>query len=332
MSEDDRAEKQATASAMEIRQRAADWVLERHASNSWTDQRQQALDEWLAEAPSHLLAFWRLNAALERTERLAALHQPRSDEVRSNARGRFRPVFLKTAVAAMAAVAVTLVATMHFPLKPREAIYATGIGGRETLRLADGSRIELNTDTRIRVDLTPARRIVTLERGEAAFSVRHNPGRPFVVLALGHRITDLGTKFWVREYSGKLQVALMEGQASFESADPKIQQHSVMLKPGDVVIATSQTMSVSKYVQRTLTRDLAWRSGMLIFDETPLADVVTEFNRYNRNQLDVRDPQIASIKVDGTFRVDNTRGLLDMVQHVLRLRVERQGSRMLITR
>src|SRR5580692_10869078 len=63
-------------SSKDIRSRAADWVLEKHASGAWTDEQQTALDAWLQQSPAHLIAYWRLDDAWGRTNRLAALKTP----------------------------------------------------------------------------------------------------------------------------------------------------------------------------------------------------------------------------------------------------------------
>ena len=332
MSNTDFGDQEGPASAKEIQLRAAEWVMERREAGDWTAESQQSLDAWLAQSPAHLLAYWRLNATWERTHRLAALrHRKPGQEAPASDRQPFWSGFLRIA-AACALIGAIGVASAPFFSRPMEKNYATPVGGSEIITLADGSRIELNTNTALRTTIGRNKRAVELIRGEAVFQVRHDANRPFVVLALGHRITDLGTKFSVRESAGHLKVALLEGRASFESADPRIQQHSVTMKPGDVVVATAETMSVTKMSSKMLTSELAWRSGMLIFDETPLADAVAEINRYNHEKLDIADSKIASLKIDGTFRIDNTRGFLDMAQHVLGLRTKRRGEKIVIFR
>lgn len=332
MSNVDQPDQESMGGAKEIQLRAAEWIMERREAGVWTDQQQTSLDAWLAESPAHLLAYWRLNATWERTHRLAAL-RPGTPEQSGpgGAAGSLRPVLLRI-TAACAVLGVLAFGAARFYLRPSETTYATALGGHRTIALADGSRIELNTDTILHVTLARDSRTIELEKGEAVFQVRHDANRSFVVLALEHRVTDLGTKFLVREEEGQLRVALIEGRASFESADPRIQQHSVTMNPGDNVVATAQTMSVTKIAPQALARDLAWRSRMLVFDETPLVAAAAEFNRYNREKLDVADSQIAALKIDGTFRVDNTSGFLDMAQHVLGLHVEKRGEKMAISR
>ena len=99
-------------------------------------------------------------------------------------------------------------------------IYATDIGGRKILSLSDGSKIELNTDTSLRIAKGSGGRRVWLDKGEAYFEINHNAAWPFIVTAGTHRVTDLGTKFTMHETGNWLEVALLEGSARLQSIDP----------------------------------------------------------------------------------------------------------------
>src|SRR6185312_12527900 len=77
--------------------------------------------------------------------------------------------------------------------------YATAVGGHRTLTLPDGTVIELNTDTVVSITNDLAQRRVWLTKGEALFEVKHDARHPFTVIASDHKVTDLGTKFVVRQ-------------------------------------------------------------------------------------------------------------------------------------
>src|SRR6185437_1261440 len=98
-------------------------------------------------------------------------------------------------IAAVVAVAAGIGAVaMLYPLKSQDQVFRTPLGGRETITLNDGSTIELNTDTVLRARIASDRRQLWLNKGEAFFKVRHDPRRPFEVMAGDHRITDIGTQ------------------------------------------------------------------------------------------------------------------------------------------
>ena len=129
-----------------------------------------ALDAWLNEDPVHRIAYWRMEAAWERTQRLAALHLPKAQQ-------RKGPPFFRIA-AVLALVAAAAPASGPILARPQGATYTTSIGGRETIMLADGTQIELNTDSAVRVLDTTAERKVWLEKGEAYFQVTHDATAP----------------------------------------------------------------------------------------------------------------------------------------------------------
>jgi transmembrane sensor len=160
-------------SATEIDLAAADW-LQRKTFWNWAEADQAALDAWLAESEAHRVAFWRQSAMWARTERLAALRP--SSKPRSGAQGERRSLLplLMRSVAAIGAVAILGALATNYAFKTNETPYSTTIGGSETITLADGTLIQLNTDTALRTRFDEHHREVILDRGEAFFQVTHD--------------------------------------------------------------------------------------------------------------------------------------------------------------
>jgi len=313
-------------SAIDIEARAAEW-LERRVGENWSQDNQAALDAWLAQSPAHTVAYWRLNAAWSRTRRLAAVHPQK--EAQSWTANRFLPILLRLA-AGLAIVAVGIAAA-QFLLQPRERTFSTAIGGHESVAFADGSRIELNTNTVLRARMTTDQRIVWLDRGEAYFQIKHDPAHPFIVMVGNHRVTDLGTQFSVRRETGRLQVAVMQGRVTLDAPDAQGAAQIALLTPGDVATAVANRISVKRASQKILTLGLSWRHGALVFDNTSLSDAAVEFNRYNRQQLVIADPSVASLKIYGTFRADNVGDFTRLTEAVFGLRVADQGNRIVLS-
>src|SRR6185437_10204691 len=145
--------------------------------------------------------------------------------------------------------------------------------------LDDGSLIELNTNTAVRVAYESGRRRVWLDRGEAYFSVVHDASRPFTVTLGNRRITDLGTKFLARKDGDRVQVALIEGRARFDAALDATRAQQTVLRPGDTITANAASVSLRRNTSRTLANELSWRRGMLVFDHATLTEVASEYNR-----------------------------------------------------
>jgi transmembrane sensor len=317
------------AEAKSIRAEAAAWVLKQRDTGQWSEADQAALDAWLAQSPQHMVAYLRLDTVWTRADRLAALRNFPPEAVQS--RAHFSPLLLRIA-AAFAIAALVGVATASYLLSPRERVFSTPVGGHEIVSFADGSRIELNTDTVIRARMTTDSRTVWLEKGEAYFQVKHDAAHPFVVMAGDHRITDLGTKFLVRRDTAKLEVAVMQGRVKFDTPDMRTPLKPALLTPGDVMTATASTVFITHENARAAAKELSWRRGVLIFDSTSLADAASEFNRYNREKLVIADPAVAGMTIDGTFPTDNVRLFARVVQDVLGLRVESRADESVILR
>jgi transmembrane sensor len=305
---------------------AAQWIR-RKEFGDWDDAAEREFRDWIEASFAHRVAYLRLEEGWRRTERLAALRLPgfgRAAHVRPDRR---RTLLFSSIAAAVIAVVLGAGGNAYFA-PPSDDVYSTPVGGREVLTLFDGSHVELNTDTILK--LGKGRRTATLVKGEAFFQIRHDAAHPFVVIARGHRITDLGTKFTVRDSAGRLEVALLEGSAQIAKADAP-DARATTLTPGDIAVATAHTLKVTRKPLQTLANGVGWRHGVVIFRGMALADAAAEFNRYNLKQL-VVGPKAANVAIDGTFATDNLETFARIVHVALGLRVESRQHEIVITR
>ena len=311
-----------------IRARAAEWVIQ-GGREDWSESNRVELEAWLGESPAHMVAYLRAGAAWSRADRLGALRAlpPKED---GHSRLRISRFFGK-AIAALAILIISGAGIAFYLFGPHQTIYSTALGAHRSITLADGSQIELDTDTSIKATVTPHEKRISLDRGEAYFQVKHDASRPFIVLAGDHRLIDLGTKFLVRREANDLQVTVLEGRVRLEavSGNP---QHTATLIAGDMAIATANGIWTQRESASQLTNELSWRHGMLIFDNTTLADAVTEFNRYNREKLVVVGANAERMTIDGRFRTDDVVSFARAVRVLLGLRTEGQGDEMVISR
>jgi len=319
----------APANANDAHARAVDWLLERRDSEAWNEQDEAKLDAWLAESSANLIAYWRAESGIQRTELLSALRPFRSQQASFSASRGVRWPFSK--IAASALILALLGVTYVYFASPHYTTYATSVGGHKTLTLRDGSQIELNTNTVVRVAVNTDQRNVILDKGEAYFQVKHNPKRTFVVNVGAHRITDLGTKFLVRRSPGKVEVSLLEGLARFDAERETDKLGSLTLTPGDVAIATRDSLFVTRKPTAELASELSWRQGVLVFRHTTLAEAAGEFNRYNDQKLVIDDPAVARLEIRGTFRTADIALFARIARKALRLRLANRGDNIVIT-
>ena len=246
------------------------------------------VEAWLDADPAHAVAFARVEAAWERAERLKAM--PHAAE---------EPVFQVTRrMAAGLAVGVLGLGAAGGWLMTRNPVEITARGERRTVSLPDGSRVELNTDSRIAVAYSDTRRDIVLTRGEALFEVAKDPARPFVVQAGEAQVRAVGTAFNIRMREKVVELTVTEGVVA---VDERAAAAPRQVSEGKgAVIATGAVAEVNLDPE-VLRRRLLWRDGVVEFEGDTLEQAATEFNRYNDRRLVVADPQVASIRVGGRF-------------------------------
>jgi|HubBroStandDraft_2_1064218.scaffolds.fasta_scaffold06397_5 transmembrane sensor len=322
------AEERVVSSVKGVRARAATWIAEYRSADDWDAEAQAKLLAWLAESPSHVVEFLRLEATWDRTDRLAALRKPRNSLVATGM--RLRSLLIRVA-AGLAVIAVAGTAAELLLNIQTTRTYATAIGKRGTLKLSDGSIVELNTNTVLRVSDSTDQRKVWLDQGEAYFKIEHDPVHPFVVFAGAHRITDLGTKFVIRRAADVVKVALVEGRARLENAGAGNTQ-SAVLGAGDIATATAQSLAVERQKQETIEAALSWRRGLLVFHHATLAEAAAEFNRYNHEKIAIWDAYSAAQTFNGTLPTTDVAAFVRVTQKTFGLHVTKRGDDIVISR
>ncbi len=307
----------------QIEESAALWLL-RSEDPEWSAADQVQLDQWLAEADLHKAAFWRLRHGWREADRIA------STGVRpSPATWRRRPSdqWIKIFAAAASLLLVfgmfgVQVSDLVFgpPSNAFTTEFSTKVGGHKVVSLPDGSRVELNTDTKVVASLDQDNRQVWLKSGEAFFDVAKN-GRPFVVHAGPRTITVLGTKFSVRRDGPKVTVSVQEGRVRVQDQATNAAVRSTIISAGDIAIAAGPATLVAANAPDRVQEHLAWRNGMLFFDGTTLADAAYEFNRYNEKQIVIRDPEIAQTRIGGSFQAKNVDSFVRLLEEAYHLKV-----------
>jgi transmembrane sensor len=311
-----------------IQTRAADWLLERR-EGEWSAARQAEFDAWMEESLAHRIAYWRLDAAWGRADLLTAMRRP-AFQRHAEVKRKTWPKVLR-AVAAVIVIGAVAGAMQWFETgKPAEKTYATAIGERERLTLADGSQIELNTDSQVRTEIAANQRKIWLDKGEVYFEVKHNEKKPFVVMVGDHRITDIGTKFVVRRDRNGFKVSVLEGVVRLE--DGNTDRKPKILTRGEVAVASANRTQIVRQTQQELTDAIGWQRGVLVFDHTSLAEVAAEFNRYSNAKIVIADPKTAALTIDGTFPSNNSRAFMRLAQAVLGLSVDDRGSEIVISK
>ena len=283
-----------------------------------------ALDAWLAADPAHraaLSAYCQFSADLEQ-------QLPLLEGIKDGPAGippalttaQPRPWLrwpLMAGAALSAAAAVALVIWLVRPATQFENL-ATSVAQRSALTLADGTRVELNAQTSISVQLDGRERRVRLAAGQAFFSVQRDTARPFIVETPGGSVRVTGTQFDVRsEAAVPFEVTVLEGS---------VQAHPAGLDGGAAaplaLIAGDRLAggAVARLSDAALDQALAWRQGQIVFDGVPLREVVARFARYHGRGITAA-AEVAELRVSARYSLDDLDGFFADLQLALPVHV-----------
>ncbi|MFN3820248.1 FecR family protein [Blastomonas sp.] len=301
-----------------IRQQAIEWALATQETDftGW-----DGLVRWLEADPRHTDAYDAALAAGNVIPDLAALAAPPLPRAANDEdQGTRRPAAPRRwIVGALVASVLLVVAAPFWQMRPQPYSVTTAIGERETVKLADGSRILLNGGTRIALDRRNIR-FARLESGEALFEVRHDARNPFVVETGDVQLVDAGTAFNVIRTGAWLDVAVSEGVVIVNP-----QRENVRLPSG-------RRARVDGRTDRIVVSDIApdqvagWRSGQLSFADTSLADVAAALERGLGTRIAV-DPAIAARPFSGVVQINGRDGgSVAAIAPVLGTRAVRRGE------
>lgn len=336
---------------------AATWAVRRR--NGLDANGAAELRAWLDMDPQHAAALDDMDAMLGEVQQLpddavdtlkAGLAQP------AGAQGRQAPVAARPAspgrrqwllgwgaIVPQAAAAATAFSVVgggwmgwdYWQQQPTfEQAFSTERGQRRMVNLPDakdaGSRLQLDTATRLEARLYRDRREVRLHDGQAMFTVQPDSDRPFHVWAGALRITVVGTRFSVRQTAsgldaGQTVISVEEGRVRLARAGADAALGPVELTAGQMVVA-DEAGRISPVTRVRAAVIAPWREGRLNFDQTPLDQAIAEFERYGPTGLVVRDPAVAAWPVGGSYSVHQWQRFAATLPHVLPVRLEQRGD------
>jgi transmembrane sensor len=211
------------------------------------------------------------------------------------------------------------------PVAPTVATYANSVGPQQQFELEDGTRFTLDTSSKITVRFDERHRDIQVLAGEVFVDVVHDPRRPLRVCAGGHLFTDLGTQFNMLvsptvttltvkhgevEVSGRCE---MRKSGELVPSEEAVSGNQRGLYRGPAVLTSGEQATIvdhgrdTSLVKRKLTRSqmdnlLAWQDGLLIFDNTPIQEVLEQINRYFPQRIEIGDSSLDDVRVSGMYR------------------------------
>lgn len=292
-----------------------------------------ALDTWLAASPLHralLSDYCQFSADLEQS--LPALVSAGAVKMPATAqpsRRRWSFSWLTLAGGTLAAAAaVALFFTLAPTGSPRVETLATSVAQRQSFTLSDGTRVELNAQTSLRVENTRDERRVRLASGQAYFAVAKDAARPFIVETPTGSVRVTGTVFDVRtDKVSELEVTVVEGSVQVRPSDTAGTgpRPPSSLTAGEHLSATAHGVTRLTLTASGLDDALAWRQGKIVFNNQPLHVALARFAQYHGRGITVT-PAAQKLTIGGRFSLDDLNGFLDALAQIHPIRVNADPS------
>lgn len=313
---------------------AADWLARREGGLDAAAAAEFA--RWRDGDPRHAAALRRAQATLHLLARLPETPAAAAMLAEVDALCAARPKVVPFATiwkAALALAAAACLAALFWPAKSSvdgaNATYATTEGHHRTLNLPDGSTLVLNASSTVAVDFQAHGRHVQLQAGEAHFYVAKDATRPFYVSAGTVTVRAVGTAFNVRRQMDAVEVLVTEGRVQVSRDVPAggPAAEPIFLVAGERAfidgVSVTNVAGYHRNAAAPATIGAPARAPRLMFNNTPLSDVVERFNRYSRVQMEIADPDLARRSVGGNFDADNAESFINLLSVAGDVRVER---------
>ncbi|MEP7243754.1 MAG: FecR domain-containing protein [Gammaproteobacteria bacterium] len=320
-----------------IEQEAARWLSSR-TGDQWTEAQQSQLNEWLNHSTAHRIAFIRLEATWKRCARMIALRagvpagvipkrgswgrggffRGRPPETHPPPRGQSDPGKRLPLLAAVLAFGI-----------------ASAIGFDPAARAAD---VPAGAPADTSAEASRSSPHKSLAANSAAAERRRASRRMAAIEELPLNISAQPLESALQQFAQQsgLQVLFPSDGAVMRRPAPAMSGLHTPPEALDQLLAdtglryeyvNSRTVAIREGSARGV---LSSHDGFIVFDDTPLADIVAEFNRYNRRKIFIEDPTLAAIRLGGNFRTDNTDAFLWLLQSGFPITVEQTEDKVVL--
>lgn len=274
--------------------------------------------QWRSQSPEHEAALKQAVSLWKSFETAAERSPTNADDVSPSllffSRPSTRRALIGGALAAGTAAYLLAEPPLHMwpSLQELSADYRTGKGEQLKVALGPNVSLQLGVQTSIGVVSSPDTTRVELIDGEAAVTTGAGSRGHFIILAAGALITANQADFDARCIEGVATVTCVSGSVSIERGGSKVElgpaQRTTFTKATNAGLGPAEEVDVSKAT--------AWRSGVLIFTDRPLGEVVDEINRYRPGHIFVTNAKLRRRIVNGTFHREQLDSFVGQVEQL----------------
>ncbi len=332
-----------TPEAMATEQ-ARQWVVFL-ASGEAAESDRQRFDRWLALSPLHRSAYSQVKQIWDGAGQLCGLANSTAasgsaDQGKSGGSATLLPwtgarrkvsdnntslgsavkkTVFAVSMAACLVLAVFVAQNLWSPESLQPLVYETAMGQTEDISLADGSTINLASGSRVEVTYTDQQRSVVLRSGEAMFDVQADPARVFQVAAAHMRVEVIGTRFNINAHRHAVVLRVAQGAVNVTDArrkDTNGKRQAIQVVAGNQLEMPQDRTRPLRVDRIEADAVGAWRRGMLVYDHTPLSQVLDDLCRNLGLKFNVLDPDLNSTPVTAAFQLQRGSEIVEILGEV----------------
>lgn len=209
----------------------------------------------------------------------------------------------------------------------------TNKGIKASLTLPDGSRVWLNSDSKIIYpkEFSGKYREVKIE-GEAYFEIVYIPQSPMIIKTnRNFRITVLGTTLSVRSYSNETnaQTSLYSGviKLNFESNQKNTDTKELIINPNETCIVNNDCSKISIVKERDIKKNIAWKNGELLFDNTPMEEVLKILERWHGTKFTVNNTECYKYSLTASFGSESVIQIMEIVKLCIPIQYKAENNK-----
>jgi len=298
-----------------------DELIARVLSGEADEGDRRRLDQWRDESPDHerryreIADVWSLGAVHQPLHPVPPM-PPVADIIAEAERRRAQAIPLASrrrrwrravwwAAAAVVVAGVGIGAGVARRGAGSAVEYATEAAQTRTVPLADGSVVRLGPGSRLRVRKADARH--TELRGVAFFAVASDPTHPFVVRTRAGTLQVTGTRFEARADADSLRLIVVEGHVRLSGGGGQVE----VARGGVGRVGRGSSPSVEEVPDVWALLD--WPNGVLLFQATPLAEVLREVGGHFDRPFVIRDSALARRTVTAWFEDEPVEAVVNTV-------------------
>ncbi|MBC6623395.1 FecR domain-containing protein [Pseudomonas sp.] len=295
----------------QVAEQAVHWLLEMQ-QGALNPRQQAAWQQWLNAHSEHQRAWEQIQRV---NQRLRGVPSPLAHAALNAPTSTSRRQALKLLLILGAGSAAWSLRQQHI-LPPLTADYRSPVGQRRTVQLADGSQLQLNTGSAVDVHFDGQQRLVRLLEGEILLTARAGQA-PLHVLTGQGLLSSPAARLTVRQFNDHTQLAVLAGQVEVMP-----NRYNGLPLSVDAAHQVNFTRKGWDTPRPTDANSGAWADGMLVAAHMRLEDFLNELGRYRRGQLHC-DPQVANLLLSGSYPLDDSERILDLLEISLPVKVRR---------